>query len=277
MFTSFASLTYCTFEYNLNIDFEDKFSTGLKAIPLYAICALYKCLSICTMIALLRFYAIIPIFIMYTVLVLLVYFVSGSFKSTRIHLPRSSYLALFTMPIFHPERSKERDLLDAPDSVYLKWFQWEAFTSFLLHTIVLGSLALLWQFQITTVRNNYPGAMVWPWETYIHDCANQTVKLHVPLVCLIIIAFAFLHFICTLFYVHHYPHVWNLRQSTEGNIVDERESNNSLQLHRISQNQFVAKEVLPNLTDFERYRAQCGEARSSKIQHRLVLSPVRHY
>ena len=283
MITSFVSLTYCTFEYNLNINWKDKFSTGVKAMPLYAICVLYKCLSICTMIALLRFYALIPIFTMYIMLVLVVYLVSGSIKSTGL-TPRftpgirfTPYLALFTMPIFHSERSTERDLVDAPDSVYLKWFQWEAFVSFLLHTIILGSLALLWQFDITSVRNNYPGAMVWPWEEELYDCADPTIKLHVPLICLIIITFGFLHFLCTTFYVHRYPHVWNLRRSTEDNTVDEMENKNTQQQRRITQNQFVIEDVLPHLTDFEKYRAQCGEARDATFQDRLVLSPVRKF
>ena len=284
MFGSLASLIVCTFQYNTNFNWQNKYSTGLKAFPLYALCVTYKVLSISTMIALLRFYAILPIFMILSILGILVYYLSSTTNThNEVNFLRPGmkpYLSLFTMPVFHSERSKERDFFDIPDAIYLKWFRMEGITSFLVHLTILGTLAVLWKLENKTVRENFPGATLWPWEDYSSACPRHTVKGNLPVICLVIILIGVLNLFFTILFTYQYPEVWHLNQTQESmqmrKIDGDKMSQEDVRAHRLTQNVHITKGTLPNLSDFEKYRANCRRAGAGEaaFTHRVVLSPV---
>ena len=73
MVTSFLSLVLGTFYWNSEFPWDRKYSDGLKAIPLYVLSIAYKCLSITTMIAVLSYYSLIPLFLLVITLAVIYY------------------------------------------------------------------------------------------------------------------------------------------------------------------------------------------------------------
>ena len=65
MVGSLVSLIYNTLEWNRvgkqSSSFWLEIKTRIQAFPIYAICSIYKSLSLATMVAILRWYAVIPI------------------------------------------------------------------------------------------------------------------------------------------------------------------------------------------------------------------------
>ena len=142
--------------------------------------------------------------------------------------------------------------------------------------LVLGSLGICWYLKIETIRNNYPGEMNWPWEEHIHDRANRKIKDNVPLICVVIFIFGFLHFIFTLFYVRSCPYVWNLSEEKDGTSKEEKNIQNTLKLRPNEKNQIFSEDILSNYSDFEGFRAQCGGTEGQTFQHRVIPSPVKN-
>ena len=68
MFTSFMSLVLGTFYWNSEFPWDRKYSDGSKTIPLYMLSISYKCLSLTTMIGVMKYYALIPIFVLVIIL-----------------------------------------------------------------------------------------------------------------------------------------------------------------------------------------------------------------
>ena len=64
MFTSFTSLVLGTFYWNSEFPWDRKYRDGSKAIPLYMLSISYKCLSVTTMIGVMKYYAVIPMFVL---------------------------------------------------------------------------------------------------------------------------------------------------------------------------------------------------------------------
>ena len=61
MSTSFISIVLGTFYWNSDFQWDRKYRDGLKAIPLYVLAIVYKCLSLTTMVAILSYYSAVPI------------------------------------------------------------------------------------------------------------------------------------------------------------------------------------------------------------------------
>ena len=73
MSTSFVSLVFGTFCWNSQFEWNRKYRDGLKAIPLYVLSIMYKCLSITTMIAVFKYYSAIPLVFLVVVLATIYY------------------------------------------------------------------------------------------------------------------------------------------------------------------------------------------------------------
>ena len=73
MSTSFSSLVLGAFYWNSDFPWDRKYRDGLKAIPLYILSISYKCLSITTMIAVMRLYCFGPLFLLVIVLGVIYY------------------------------------------------------------------------------------------------------------------------------------------------------------------------------------------------------------
>lgn len=73
MLTSFMSLVLGTFYWNSEFPWDRKYTDGSKAIPLYMLSISYKCLSITTMIGVMKYYCLIPIFVLVIILSVIYY------------------------------------------------------------------------------------------------------------------------------------------------------------------------------------------------------------
>ena len=93
MSTSFASLVCGTFYWNSDFQWDRKYRDGLKAIPLYVLSIVYKCLSITTMAAILSYYSAVPIISLGVVLaVIYSTIISDAATNTKLFNCGSVYL-----------------------------------------------------------------------------------------------------------------------------------------------------------------------------------------
>ena len=94
-----------------------------------------------------------------------------------------------------------RDLFEANDKKYLKWFAYEAGVSAALHCIAMVTIMVLWYTSWNNLHQTF---------THLNDCAVESLKNKLPYICFVVACMAILHFILTLIYVKYLPHVWSL-------------------------------------------------------------------
>lgn len=93
---------------------------------------------------------------------------------------------------------QRRDMFQADDIKYLKWFLYEALVSTILHGVTMLILCILWTNEDHQLFVN------------LNECAQNSLKYKFPYICIGITCMALAHFILTLIYVGYFPHVWKL-------------------------------------------------------------------
>ena len=85
MLTSFMSLVLGTFYWNSEFPWDRKYRDGSKAIPLYMLSISYKCMGVTTMIGVLSYYSLIPLFVLIAILSVVYY------KLISDNLPKNAF------------------------------------------------------------------------------------------------------------------------------------------------------------------------------------------
>ena len=104
-----------------------------------------------------------------------------------------------------------RDIFQADDDKYLKWYSYEAIVSSVFHSCILLTLIGLYTYEDHQLFVN------------LNDCAKNSLQYKFPYICFGIICMAIFHLIFTLIYVSYLPHVWNLdpKRVNKDNVTEE--------------------------------------------------------
>ena len=194
MTSSFISLVFGTFYWNSEFPWDRKYQDGVKAIPLYTLSIAYKCLSLTTLLGVMSIYSCIPILVLVAVLSVVYYTLIRDNAVKNLFNIGSVYVSLFTQNTFY----HRRDIFQADDKKYLKWFAYEAIVSSLLHTTAMIIFGIMWTQEDHKLFDN------------LNDCAKNSLAAKFPYICIGVATMAIIHLALTLIYVGYFPHVWDL-------------------------------------------------------------------
>ena len=189
MVGSLVSLIYNTLEWNRvgkqSSSFWLEIKTRIQAFPIYAICSIYKSLSLATMVAILRWYAVIPILMLLSSLEILACILLKTTEGIKHYRQSQRFYIVFSLTTMALPGSLINENVENKE-----WIRWESRISSLIHSMVLLALTLIWE--NTTVL-------------YISVCTDDSMNVNLPYIMIGIVLLSALHVVATELYLRWLP------------------------------------------------------------------------
>ena len=177
--------------------FLAEIKTKTQAFPLYLICSVYKMLSIATMIALLRWYAVVPILVILISLEILACLILKTTERIKHYRQSQRFYIVFSLMTMALPGSLLNENRENKE-----WIRWESRVSSLIHSMVLLALTIIWE-------NTYI--------LHMSVCTGDFIKMNLPYIMIGIVILSFLHVFAIELYFHCLPNLcWlGLRNAAE--------------------------------------------------------------